>query len=183
MSDANIDSLLQDIVGGNDFNTSIDNYIHNILYPAQQEATTRASEGHPSRSSSQGGSFTPDAEGYIGGRAATFATPSDLSNYARTGSLATGDNGRGAFGHNTAETAGVAIPRDVLESVYGSTKAAAGRPVEVILPGGAKHILPVIDVAPRVKNRANNAVLEFSGGAVKQLGLGDMNGVRYKFLQ
>ncbi len=125
--------------------------------------------------------YTPDENGYIHGRAATFATQSDLNNYARTGSLATGDNGVGAFGHNTAVLPGVAIARDVLQRVYGSTSAANGKTVQVVSPNGTVATLPILDVGPASRAAHNSAVIELTPAATRVLGSGDMGGYSYKF--
>lgn len=123
------------------------------------------------------------ADGFISGRAAEFATPHDLANYARTGSLATGDNGIGAFGHNTAGAQPfVAVPRDVLSKVYGSEKAANGKMVQVIAPNGQTAVIPIGDIGPSLRNRANNAVLELNPAAKALLGSGDSEGYRYRLL-
>ncbi len=125
--------------------------------------------------------YTPDENGYIHGRAATFATPSDLANYARTGSLATGDNGVGAGGHNTAVLPGVAIARNVLRSVYGSPQAAIGKTIEVISPNGTKAMLPILDIGPDSNRAGNNSVLELTPAATRILGSGDATGYKFKF--
>lgn len=175
-----LDDYLEKLLGGSDPKEALDSYLMNALGSTGENNVNRSAingaHGMP------GGSFVPDENGFITGRAATFATPSDLANYARTGSLATGDNGVGAWGHNTAQTAGVAIPSDLLKSVYGHPDAANGKRVEVISPNGQSAILPILDKAPRIANRANNAVIELTPAATQILGSGDASGYRYRFL-
>ena len=125
--------------------------------------------------------FNPD--GTITGRAATFATQGDLSNYAKTGSLATGDNGIGAFGARTSgDTPYVAVPRDVLTQVYGHEDAAKGKHVEVTSPNGRTAIIEIGDKGPRLANRRNNAVIELNPAAIRELGSGDSAGYKYRFI-
>jgi hypothetical protein len=174
-----LDDYLENLLGGGDPKAALDQYLLNAIGSTGEPNVNRAgiSGGH----GAPGGSFTPDENGYITGRAATFATPRDLANYSQTGSLATGDNGIGAWGHNTARLPGVAIPRDVLASVYGHPDAANGKTVEVIAPNGKSAILPILDKAPAVRNRANNAVIELTPAATQILGSGDAEGYRYRF--
>lgn len=127
--------------------------------------------------------YTPDEEGYIHGRAAEFATPKDLANFARNGSLATGDNGLGAFGHNTAgKTPFVALSRDVLDHAFGTASLARGKHVEVIAPNGTKAVIEIGDIGPRVANRGNNSVLELNPAAKAVLGTGDREGYSFRFI-
>lgn len=157
-------------------------------YPTQDNPYQGVSDIHAGGLGSQSvGGQTPDniigADGFISGRAAEFATPKDLANYARTGSLATGDNGIGAFGHNTAgDTPFVAISRDVLQKVYKDPRLANGKHVEVISPNGRSAIIAIGDIAPSLRNRANNAVLELNPAAKALLGSGDAEGYRYRFV-
>ncbi len=175
------DQLLNSILNGESAADASSQYLNSLL-GIQPEQKAFPQMGH----SAGGGSgprpdYTPDENGYIHGRAATFATQSDLNNYARTGSLATGDNGVGAFGHNTAALPGVAIARDVLQRVYGSTAAANGRTVQVISPNGTVANLPILDVGPSSRSAGNNSVLELTPAATQLLGSGDMGGYSYKF--
>lgn len=134
------------------------------------------------------GDFQMDDNGYYKGRAAVFANASDLKAYARAGShkegLVVGDNGIGAFGANTAgKVPYVAVPRDLLAMRYGDARNARGKRVEVIAPNGMRETIEIGDIAPRVENRANNAVIEFNPAALQKLKLkGDTTGVSYRFL-
>lgn len=185
------EALLQSILGGEDAAVASDQYLNSLL-GIQPEEKAHIPIGHTATGligagAARDGITDPsqihrDENGYITGRGATFATSGDLANYARTGSLATGDNGIGAWGHNTAASPGVAIPRDVLISQFGSLAAAKGRPVEVISPNGQTAILPVLDVGPRLRNRSNNALIELTPSASQQLGSGDASGYRFRFL-
>lgn len=175
-----LDDYLEKLLGGSDPKEALDSYLMNALGSTGAPQDVNRS-GAPSARGSAGGSFEPDENGYISGRAATFATPSDLANFSKTGSLATGDNGVGAFGHNTAALPGVAIPRDVLESVYGDYRNANGKTVQVVSPNGNVANLPILDVGPRVRNRANDAVIELTPAATRILGSGDSQGYKYKF--
>lgn len=132
---------------------------------------------------SMGGALTPDAQGYYGGRGSLFATPQDLSNYRRTGSFATGDNGRGYFGGvNTAgDVPYVAVPRDLLDP-SGRPDPKAAFFAEVITPKGQRHVVRVGDVMPRVANRANDAVIDINPAAARLFGTGDMQGYRWRLL-
>ncbi len=177
-----LDDYLENLLsGGTDPKAALDQYLLRAMGSTGSPEVNQASFGGGGHGI-QGGNFTPDANGFITGRAATFATPSDLANFAQTGSLATGDNGVGAFGHNTTALPGVAIPRDLLASVYGNARAANGKRVEVISPNGTSAILPILDIAPRIANRANNAVIELTPKATELLGSGDANGYKYRFL-
>ncbi len=185
------DQLLQSILNGESAADASSQYLNSLL-GIQPEQKAFPQMGHTATGmigagAARDGITDPsqihrDENGFITGRGATFATQADLANYARTGSLATGDNGIGAWGHNTAATPGVAIPRDVLVSQFGSLAAARGRPVEVISPNGQTAVLPVIDVAPRLRNRSNNALIELTPSASQQLGSGDASGYRFRFL-
>lgn len=131
----------------------------------------------------QAGTVDTDEEGYIRGRAAEFATPQDLNNYRRTGSLATGDPGVGAWGDFTAgDQPFVAVPRDLVRKVHGSEAAGRGKRVQVIAPNGQTAIIPIGDIGPALRNRANNAVIELNPAAKRLLGTGDAEGYRYKFI-
>lgn len=139
--------------------------------------TNKAATGQP-------GHVAMDDEGFIRGRAAVFATPGDLSNYARTGSLATGDNGVGAWGDITSGLQpGVAVPRDIISKVYGSEDAGHGKRVMVIAPNGESRVFPILDKGPKLANRANDAVIELNPAARASIGTGDAQGYRYKLLQ
>lgn len=132
----------------------------------------------------QAGSVETDEEGFINGRAAEFATPRDLANYRRTGSLATGDPGVGAWGDLTAgDQPFVAVPRDLIAKVYGHEDAGRGKRVQVIAPNGQTAIIPIGDKGPALRNRANNAVIELNPAAKAQLGTGDAAGYRFKFIE
>lgn len=149
-----------------------------------QPDTSYVDRAHGSMAHSAGAiDYTPDEEGYIHGRAAEFATQKDLANYAKTGSLATGDNGIGAFGHKTTgPTPFVALSRDVLDHAFGNASLARGKHVEVISPGGTSAVIEIGDIGPRVHNRGNNSVLELNPAAKAILGSGDANGYRYRFI-
>ncbi len=140
-----------------------------------------ADNGHSAGGLTTSNIFNPD--GSITGRAATFATKSDLNNFARTGSLATGDNGVGAFGARTSgDTPYVAVPRDVLAQVYGSERAAKGQFVEVTSPNGRTATIEIGDIGPALSRRHNNAVIELNDAAAAVLGSGDANGYSYRFV-
>ncbi len=175
------DQLLQSILNGESAADASSQYLNRLLgIQPEQKAFPQAAQSARGTSGPRP-DYTPDENGFIHGRAATFATQSDLNNSARTGSLATGDNGVGAFGHRTSELPGVAIARDVLQRVYGSTAAANGRTVQVISPNGTVANLPILDVGPSSRNAGNNSVLELTPAATRILGSGDMGGYSYKF--
>lgn len=176
-----LDDYLENLLGGGDPKAALDQYLLSAIGPDPRQNIDRASAQSGQSYGSLRPDYTPDENGYIHGRAATFATPSDLANYARTGSLATGDNGLGAFGHNTAVLPGVAIARDVLASVYGSPRNAKGKTVEVTSPNGTTAILPILDIGPNSRRAGNNSVLELTPAATKVLGSGDANGYKYRF--
>lgn len=150
-----------------------------LLAPASRSNPARPSTARPSAASS----LTPDADGYYAGRAATFATPSDLAQYAKTKDLATGDNGVGFFrGVNTAGNVPyVAISADLLHP-QGRPSSTAQYWAEVIAPNGTKRVIEVGDKAPLLKNRRNNAVIELNPAATRLLGSGDANGYRWRLL-
>ena len=136
------------------------------------------------RGGRQAGSVETDEEGYINGRAAEFATPEDVSNYRRTGSLHTGDPGVGAWGDFTAgDKPFVAVPRDLIAKVYGHEDAGRGKMVQVIAPNGKTAVIAIGDKGPKLANRANNAVIELNPAAKAQLGTGDSAGYRFKFIE
>lgn len=131
----------------------------------------------------QPGQVAEDPEGFIHGRAAEFATARDLMDYSRNRSLATGDNGIGAWGDFTAgNQAFVAVPRDLIAKRYGNENAGRGKMVQVISPNGESKIIPIGDKGPALANRANNAVIELNPAAKQLLGSGDSPGYRYKLL-
>lgn len=131
----------------------------------------------------QDGQVAEDPEGFIHGRAAEFATAKDLMDYGRNHSLATGDNGVGAWGDiTTGSTPFVAVPRDLIAKRYGSEDAGRGKMVQVIAPSGKSAVIAIGDKGPALANRANNAVLELNPAAKRVLGSGDSGGYRYKFL-
>jgi hypothetical protein len=177
-----IDQLLESIIGGTPPSVATSQYLNSLL-GIQPEQKAFPQGGHSATGAYSGArpDYTPDENGYIHGRAATFATQGDLNNFAQTGSLATGDNGVGAFGHRTSVLPGVAIARDVLQRVYGSTAAANGKTVEVVSPNGTVANLPILDVGPASRNARNNSVLELTPAATQILGSADMGGYRYKF--
>ncbi len=172
---ADFDSYLAEILGGPAVNRQ--NYP-----PMGHSASGMMGRGSARDGITHPGQIPMDENGYVTGRAATFATQSDLNNYARTKSLATGDNGIGAWGANTATTPGVAIPRDWLRAQYGSEDAGKNKLVEVISPNGKSAILPVLDKGPALRNRSNSALIELTGPATQVLGSGDMGGYKFKFL-
>jgi hypothetical protein len=188
---ASLDEYLANLIGGSDPRGALENYLSQSaeedqqrpqgIFPYPQE--NRSSTGQSAQSySGPRPDYTPDENGYIHGRAATFATPTDLANYRQTGSLATGDNGVGAFGHNTTALPGVAIASNVLSGVYGSAQNANGKRVEVISPNGTSAVLPILDVGPHTNHAQNNSVLELTPAATQLLGSGDANGYKYRFL-
>jgi len=135
------------------------------------------------RGGGYGDALDVDDEGYVNGRAAEFATPRDLRNYAATGSLRTGDPGIGAWGDRTSgNTPFVAVPRDMLAKAYGSEDNARGRYVQVISPNGNSAVIAIGDKGPALRNRMNNAVIELNPAAKALLGTGDAAGYRYKLL-
>lgn len=175
------DQLLQSILNGESAADASSQYLNRLLgIQPEQKAFPQASQSARGTSGPRP-DYTPDENGFIHGRAAIFATNSDLANYAQTGSLATGDNGVGAFGHNTAALPGVAIASDVLRRVYGSTAAANGKTVQVVAPNGTVANLPILDVGPASTRARNNSVLELTPAATRILGSGDMGGYAYKF--
>lgn len=177
-----LDDYLDKLLGGSDPKEALDTYLMNQVGSTGEPTNVdRAGGGASLGASGPRPDYTPDENGFIHGRAATFATPQDLANYARTGSLATGDNGVGAFGHNTARLPGVAIARDVLTSVFGSPAAANGKTVHVVSPSGQEADLPILDVGPNSRNAGNNSVLELTPAATQILGSGDSGGYKYKF--
>jgi hypothetical protein len=182
MADA-LDTYLDTLLSGSDDpRTALDQYLLSSLGTTGEQPSPDIAGGNYAQSlRGPRPDYTPDSEGYIHGRAATFATPSDLANYARTGSLATGDNGIGAFGHNTAVMPGVAIARDVLTQVYGSPANARGKSVHVVAPNGQESDLPILDIGPNSRNAGNNSVLELTPAATRILGSADANGYKYKF--
>lgn len=180
MSDA-LDEYLDELLSGGEGKAALDKYLMAQLGTTGETQDVNRVGAQSSQSTGPRPDYTPDENGYIHGRAATFATPGDLANYARTGSLATGDNGVGAFGHNTAVLPGVAIARDVLTSVYGSPQNARGKTVHVVSPTGQEAVLPIIDVGPNSRNAGNNSVLELTPAATRVLGSGDASGYKYKF--
>lgn len=173
-------------MGVPDLHDIIDRFAEGGYDPQQEEAPpVGAAEFDKYRSHGMGD--TPQsimgADGIIHGRAAEFATPQDLSNYSRTGSLLTGDNGIGAFGHNTAGPVPyVAVPRDVLKAFYGHENAANGKFVEVTSPNGTTARIAIGDKGPALRNRMNDAVLEVNPAAKALLGSGDSNGYTYRLL-
>ena len=174
-----LDDYLESIIGGYNPRDALSQYLEQATGVQQ---VNRGSVGQSAQS--VGGprpDYTPDEQGYIHGRAATFATPSDLANYNRTGSLSTGDNGVGAFGADTTRTPGVAIARDVLQSVYGSAANARGKTVHVVGPNGQEAVLPILDIGPNSRRAGNSSVLELTPAATQILGSGDQGGYKYRF--
>jgi hypothetical protein len=99
----------------------------------------------------------PKYTGQPGGSTTVFATPKDLRNYARTGSLETGDNGVGAAalgGVDTAHSYGVAVPPDVLTKLYGgkasdpSTTANWRTARAQVTVNGKTYVVPISDLGP-----------------------------------
>jgi hypothetical protein len=172
-------------MGVPDLHAIIDRFTEGQLDTQDEQQPVGAAEFDKYRSHAMG--ETPQSimgpDGTIRGRAAEFATPQDLSNFARTGSLATGDNGIGAFGHNTAGPVPyVAVPSDVLKAFYRSENAANGKFVEVTSPNGTTAKIQIGDKGPALANRANNAVIELNPAAKALLGSGDSNGYIYRLL-
>ena len=152
-------------------------------YTQQQDPLSMDSVSKGAPPGAQAMNAEPDPEGYISGRAAEFATPKDLHDFAHTGSLKTGDPGVGAWGDVTSgNTPGVAVPRNWLSAKYGSEDAAKGKSVQIISPSGVSAVVPILDKGPRGDHRANNAVVEVNPAAKKLLGAGDSSGWRYKLL-
>ena len=116
--------------------------------------------------------------------ASTFATPSDLANYAKHHSLATGDNGIGAWGAVTASTTDpmVALPRDVLAAHFGDEDAANGAQVEVMGANGP-FLARIADKMPATQNIKNGANIDLNPAAAIMAGHpGGVTPVRYRFV-
>jgi hypothetical protein len=86
-----------------------------------------------------------------------------LANYARTNSLATGDNGIGsaALGSvNTGHSYGVAVPEDVMTKLYGgrasdpSTTANWRTARAQVTVNGQTYVVPISDLGPGKKPQA-----------------------------
>jgi hypothetical protein len=105
------------------------------------------------------------------GTTTVFATPKDLANFARTHSLATGDNG---IGHpvlgkvNTANSFGVAVPKDIMTKLYGgkaddpSTTAYWRTARAQITINGQTYVVPISDLGPGSGPQAAGRVTDFT---------------------
>lgn len=178
-----LDDYLEKLLGGADGKEALDAYLMSAIgSTGVQEDVNRAGPIGHRTFGGQPSSVEPDENGYFSGRAATFATPSDLADWSKNKSLVTGDNGRGAWGADTTKAAGVAIPRDLIARIYGNENAGAHKLVRVIAPNGNVADLPIVDKGPKLKNRHNNALFELTGPATQVLGTGDTTGYKFKFL-
>ncbi len=170
--------------GAPDIQELIDALLHGEPGQQQEEdplafPSDKSSPGH-SAGGGQGVDPDMDEEGFIHGRATEFATKKDLADWSRNHSLKTGDNGIGAFGHNTAgDTPGVAVPSNWLRAKYGSTAAANGKTVTMISPTGVTKVVPILDVGP-IGGGPTRAAVEVNDAAKKLFGIGDSHGWRYK---
>jgi hypothetical protein len=113
----------------------------------------------------------PKYTGQPGGTTTVFATPKDLANFARTHSLATGDNGIGhpALGKvNTANSFGVAVPKDIMTKLYGgkaddpSTTANWRTARAQITINGQTYVVPNSDLGPGSGPQAAGRVTDFT---------------------
>jgi hypothetical protein len=106
--------------------------------------------------------------------ASSFADPKDLADYARSGSLAAGDNGVGCWGDVTAQdtVAMCALPPEDIIAKWGSMKARAARRKRVIVRANDREI--VCELADRMPAKAdikNGAGIDLNPAAGKRLGL------------
>ena len=178
-----LDDYLENLLSGlSDPKAALDQYLLQAVGTSGEPQSVDRASGYGGQSYGQPSSVTPDENGYYSGRAAVFATARDLADYAKNRSLATGDNGIGAWGADTTKTPGVAIPRDLIAQVYGSEDAGRSGRVQVIAPNGQTAILPIVDKGPLLRNRANSALFELTPPATQILGSGDASGYRFKFL-
>jgi hypothetical protein len=100
---------------------------------------------------------TPKYTGQPGGTATVFATPKDLRKFAATGSLRSGDNGVGHAAYGSVDTAnsyGVAVPKDVMTKLYGgrasdpSTTANWRTARAQVTVNGKTYVVPISDDGP-----------------------------------
>lgn len=106
---------------------------------------------------------------WINARATSFATYQDLVSFIEKGrSLATGDNGRGYQGMQTATTnrAIVAIPRSEMVRKWGNAAKANGKPIIVEVEGRKPINAVVGDIAPE-------GIIDLNPGALVAMGYDD----------
>lgn len=98
--------------------------------------------------------------------ASVFANPADLADYAKHHSLATGDNGVGAWGDDTTSDTEpmVALPRDTI------TDADHGRQVIVMGASGTPFTARVADKMPATANIRNGARIDLNPAAARLAG-------------
>lgn len=113
----------------------------------------------------------PDADGYHLTLGTTFATPRDLEKFSRSGSLANGDNGIGAWGDKTTgSTPYVALPPAYFRARGINPNKAHNMPVMVEANGRTVQAL-VGDKMP--DNAKNGAGLDLNGATASALGIAD----------
>ena len=115
----------------------------------------------------------PDANGFHMTLGTTFGTPSDLADFAKHKSLATGDNGVGAWGDDTTgSTPFVALPPSTLKAYGIDPNTARGTPVTLMANG--KTVQAVVgDKMP--DNSSNGAGIDMNPATATGLGISDVN--------
>jgi hypothetical protein len=104
--------------------------------------------------------------------ASSFADPQDLADFKRTGSLAHGDNGLGAWGDTTAQTVTPMCalpPEDILER-WGNMANGRHKMVRV-RANGRVAVCMLADVMPHRVNITNGAGIDLNPASAKVLGL------------
>ncbi len=115
----------------------------------------------------------PDEHGFHLTLGTTFATPNDLADYAKHGSLATGDNGRGKWNDDTTGSSPyVALPPDTLRAYGIDPEKARGTAVEV-RANGKSVFATVADAMPN--HAKNGAGIDLNPGTASLLGIDDVN--------
>ncbi len=114
----------------------------------------------------------PDADGFHLTTGTTFAGPKDIANFAKTGSLATGDNGKGAWGDDTTDIPQVALPPSTLKAYGIDPDKAHGTPVT--LRANGKQIQAIVtDKLPDYSK--NGSGIDLNPGSAKALGIADLD--------
>lgn len=105
-------------------------------------------------------------------RASSFADPKDLADYAKSGSLAKGDNGIGAWGDKTAQevTPMCALPPEDMLEKWGNMAIARHKPVRV-RANGFQVVCLLADVMPHRAHITNGAGIDLNPAAARALKL------------
>lgn len=135
------------------------------------------------------GDFSGSAEG-VEVNASSFADPADVAAFRRCKAqgksdqecFKVGDNGIGFTGLNCADDSVpmCALPPEEWKAQYGSSKNAAGKPVDVTHQG--KTVRGILgDTMPAIKNITNDARIDLNPGFAKAFGLKPPFMVRVKW--